>query len=388
MIFDPEISFHVPGDSGPVLPGGRLWQMPLSGKNRSEDSWPEWTVGDYLEAARAFLLRDQGQMVSQAVSRLAGRCRPIQTMDVCLEKHGAFYHPLKVTVDAGSDFVTLVLNGAVRDPGFTLIETEFRLLERLVGQVVPGFIPRVFAAGTLVTEKGGVGFFLGQWFDGFHEFHMTRTARGARVAIWKDDGTREPMPWHKAVRIYENIAYVLTAYYEVDTGNEIFPWHHAAGDFVTNSQGDVRLITVRGMDLLTEIPSDISEGEVRQLFCLLFYFLNLTLCMRLDRLDGTGPVVWLPDMVLDATVKGMLRSLADRKVLRPDPQPCNGFSARFLAFAKSFGSDQLHQMADHLLEDRHFSAAEVQLVRNHLDSHCRRICRILAQPWSRIPNPG
>ncbi|MEX1300227.1 MAG: hypothetical protein AB1Z38_14775 [Desulfotignum sp.] len=379
MTFDPEITFHVPGDPGPVLPGCRLWQMPLSGKNRCDEPSPEWTVGDYLEAARAFLLRDQGRVVCQAASRLAGHCRPIQTMAVCLEKHGAFYHPLKITLDAGSDYVTLVLNGAVRDPGFTLIETEFRLLERLVGQVVPGFIPRVFGAGTLVTEKGGVGFFLGQWFDKFHEFHVTRTARGDRVAIWKDDGTHGPIPWHDAVRIYENIAYVLTAYYEVDTGHEIFPWHHAAGDFVTNFQGDVRLITVRGMDLLTEIPSDISEGEVRQLFCLLFYFLNLTLCMRLDRLDGTGPIVWLPDVVLDATVKGMHRSLADREILRPHIQPVNGFSARFPAFAKSFGSDQLHQMMDHLLEDRHFSAEEAQLIRNHLDSHCRRICRILAQ---------
>jgi len=379
MTFDPEITFHVPGEPGPVLAGCRVWQMPLSGKTGSDESAPEWTVGEYLEAARAFLLQGQGRLVSQAVSRLAGHRRPIHAMAVSLEKHGAFYHPLKITVAAGVDFVTLVLNGAVRDPGFTLIETEFRLLARLAGQVVPCFIPRVLGAGTVVTKKGEVGFFLGQWFDGFHEFHLTRTVRGDRVAIWKDDGTHEPLPWHDAVKIYENIAYVLTAYYEVDTGHEIFPWHHAAGDFVTNTRAEVRLITVRGMGLLTEMPSEPSDMEVNRLFCLLFYFLNLTLCMRLDRLDGTGPFVWLPDMVVDATVKGMCRSLADRSAQRPRTEVSHGLPARFLEFIKKFGADQLHDIMSHLLEERHFNSVEAQLARNHMAAHCQKIVQILAR---------
>ncbi len=379
MTFDPEITFHVPGMSGPVLAGCRVWQMPLFGKTVSDESAPDWTVGEYLEAARAFLLQAQGRLVSQAVSRLAGHRRPIHTMAVSLEKHGAFYHPLKITVAADADFVTFVLNGAVKDPGFTLIETEFRLLARLADQVIPCFIPRVFGAGTVITKKGKVQFFLGQWFDGFHEFHLTRTARGDRVAIWKDDGRHEPVLWHDAVKIYENIAYVLTAYYEIDTGHEIFPWHHAAGDFVTNTRGEVRLITVRGMGLLTEMPCEPSDMEVNRLFCLLFYFLNLTLCMRLDRLDGTGPFVWLPDMVLDATVKGMCQSLADRSAQRPRAGVPHGLPARFLEFIKKFGADQLHDIMSHLLEERHFNAVEAQLARKHMASHCQKIVQILAR---------
>lgn len=379
MTFSPQITCHVSGAAGPLVPGCRLWRMPLSGKLPENDPGSEWTVGDYLAAARAFLFREQGRLISRAAGRLAGDAGPVQTIDVCLEKHGAFYHPLKITVTAGSVFVTLVLNGAVKDPGRSLTRTEYRLLDRLAGQVVPGFIPRVFGAGTIETEKGTAGFFLGQWFDGFHEFHITRTAGGDRVSLWKDDGIHEPVPWHKAVKIYENIAYVLTAYYEVETGQEIFPWHHAAGDFVTDTRGNVRLITVRGMGLLTETPPGIFDPEVRQLFCLLFYFLNLTLCVRLDRLDGTGPVVWLPDMVLDAAVKGMCRSLADRPALRPEAQACPGLPVRFLEFVKKIGFDQLHAIMSHLLEDRHFSAAEVQAAENHMGSHCREIVRILAR---------
>ncbi len=275
--------------------------------------------------------------------------------------------------------MTLVLNGAVSDPGFTLVETEFRLLTRLGDEVDPCLIPRVFGAGTHVTEKGAAGFFLGQWFNGFHEFHVTLTARGDQVAVWKDDGTHDQVPWHQAETIYENIAWVLTAYYDIETGHEIFPWHHAAGDFVTDVRGEVRLITVRGMGLLTEMPFETSDEEVKRLFRLLFYFLNLTLCMRLDRLDGTGPVVWLPDGVLDATVRGMRRSLIDRSAQRSQTQDASGQWARFLAFARRFGSDQLYDILTHLLEDRHFSAAEAKLARKNLDSHCARIKQILAR---------
>lgn len=379
MGFDPEIIFHVAGHPQPVIPESRLWHMPLAGKTGHEAGIMEWTVGDYLAAARAFLIRDQGHMIRQAVDALSESRGRIQSLAVCLEKHGAFYHPLKITVTAGAGPVSLVLNGAVKNPGFNLIQTEYRLLARLADQVVPCFIPRVFGTGTLHTEKGAVGFFLGQWFEGFHEFHVTRTARGDQVAIWMDDGSHEPVPWPRAVRIYENIAYVLTAYYGLDSGHEIFPWHHAAGDFVTDTGGNVRLITVRGMGLLAEPPSGMTDPEVRQLFCLLFYFLNLTLCIRLDRLDGTGPVVWLPDMVLGAAVKGMCRSLADRSARRAGEQAPSGLPVRFLEFVKTIGPDQLHGIMSHLLEDRHFSPAEAQLAGVHMTSHCREIVRILAR---------
>ncbi len=63
--------------------------------------------------------------------------------------------------------MTLVLNGAVSDPGFTLVETEFRLLTRLGDEVDPCLIPRVFGAGTHVTEKGAAGFF---WDSGSMDF--------------------------------------------------------------------------------------------------------------------------------------------------------------------------------------------------------------------------
>ncbi len=377
MIFDPEITFYMSGHI-PVTPGSGLWNMPLSGKISTADSRSEWTVGDYFAAAQTFLTLARGQMVCQAVSCMTKDPGPILALQVCLEKHGAFYHPLKITAVTGSAAVPLVLNGAVRDPGLSLIETEHRLLADLADRVEPAWIPRVFGTETFTAKKGRIGFFLGQWFDRFYEFHITGTEEDCQVAIWKDDGTHEPVSWHRAEKIYEQIAYVLTAYYDRDTGLEIFPWHHAAGDFVVNPHGEVRLITVRGIGLLTETASDICDGPVRQLFSLLFYFLNLTLCMRLDRMDGTGSLVWLPGRVLDAAVKGMIRCLTDHDSKNTPSTESGGLTARFMDFVKRFDSAQLHDMMTHLLEDRHFSTVERQLIRQHLDAHCQRIQKIMS----------
>lgn len=382
MKHHPGITFHVAGYPEPVVPESRLWRMALSGKTGHEEVTSQWTVGDYLETAGAFLTRDRGGMVCHAVAQLSGSPASVRTMAVSLEKHGAFYHPLKVTVTTETGTIPLVLNGAVKDPGLSLVKTEHGLLARLAGQGEPGCIPRVFGTGTIACEKGEAGFFLGEWFEGFHEFHVSRTDQGDQVAVWKEAGTREPIPWDRADIIYETIACVLTAFYDIDTGQEIFPWHHAAGDFVTNDRGEVRLITVRGLGLLADLPPETPDPEVRRLFGLLFFFLNLTLCMRLDRLDGTGPLVWLPDRVVDATVSGVCRSLADRED-RAGPMPWTGgppgLSDRFLEFARRFDPDQLHGIMTHFLEDRHFSAAEARLIEARLKAHCERIRHVLVR---------
>jgi hypothetical protein len=50
--------------------------------------------------------------------------------------------------------------------------------------------------------------------------------------------------------------FLLTAYYNIDTGEQIFPWHHAAGDFVVTPLAEgfpVKLIAVRGYAILDGI---------------------------------------------------------------------------------------------------------------------------------------
>jgi hypothetical protein len=387
MSFDPDISFHVPGHDGPVLPGTRLWRTPLSGNAVSRNSAYGLTVGDYFLAARSFLTMDGGQRVCQAVTALTGGCGPVRAIEISLEKHGAFYHPLKITVETPETSpVYLVLNGAVKDPGARLVETEHALLAHLAEWVTSGFIPRVFGMDAIGCDKGTVRFFLGQWFDGFYEFHVTRTPEGHQVVLWKEDGSHERMSWQAAAGIYEKTAYVLTAYYDTHTGREIFPWHHAAGDFVAAPEKNgcaVRLITVRGMAQLAQNPSKTSRPEASLLFSLLFYFLNLTVRMRLDREDGTGPLVFLPEIVLDASVDGLFQALDDRAAGRLAGENSAGIPsdlpAAFLGFVKEFNPGQLAQMLAGLMDDWYPDAAEQALVREKMSSHCQRICKIVAE---------
>lgn len=409
MSLRPDISFYMPGHNSRVGPGSPVWDMPLSGKNTVDsrggnDRKPAaanhffqnpceaFTVGEYFLAAQNFLIRDNSDMLYRAVTSLAENCGRIQALDISLEKHGAFYHPLKITI--ATRFCSplyLVLNGAVKEPGLSLIKTEFQLLANMASRVVPSFIPRVFGAGEIRSTGKIAAFFLGEWFAGFCEFHVTRISGENQVAVWQDDGTHMVIFWHQAARIYEKIAYVLTAYYDIHTGNEIYPWHHAAGDFVVAAgalqTGDVRLITVRGTAPVVDAARDTSAPGAHLLSCLLFYFLNLTLRMRLDRLDGTGPMVFLPQIVLDATINGVLTALDHRANKSPgagaeDPPVPEDICRVFVDLVNGFSQTQLKDIMVNLVDFWPPDAAELELVHENLFSHCSRICQVFKRSWS------
>jgi hypothetical protein len=84
-------------------------------------------------------------------------------------------------------------------------------------------------------------------------------------------------------------------------------------------------------------------------------------------------------MVLNASVKGVCRSLADRSARKTGVQSSSRLPARFLEFLKTIGPDQLYDIMSHLLEDRHFSPAEAQLAGIHMAAHVREIIRVLAR---------
>lgn len=408
----PDISFYIPGHSGAVGPGTPLWRMPLSGHNTALSSGGDgrqsaaantifqnpcdsFTVGEYFLAARNFLLKDNSEMLCRAVASLADNDLRVRRLAISLEKHGAFYHPLKITVAAHSGpYLHLVLNGAVKEPGLNLIKTEYHLLASMAARVVPSFIPRVFGAGDVMLHGRKTAFFLGEWFAGFCEFHVTRTSDGVQVAVWQEDSTIMVIPWRHAARMYAKIAYVLTAYYDIHTGHGIYPWHHAAGDFVVRAEalqtGDVRLITIRGTAPVNDAAAEASTTGAYQLSSLLFYFLNLTLRMRLDRLDGTGPMVFLPKIVLDATIKGVLTALDHRAngflgTGANDPPVPEDTCRVFVDFVNGFSQDQLMGIMGGLVDAWPPDPAEAALVRDNMYSHCTGICQVLQRTWSEFP---
>ena len=113
--------------------------------------------------------------------------------------------------------------------------------------------------------------------------------------------------------VYRQTAYLLTRAYDPVSTAQIYPWHHASGDFVLRIDGDVpdlRLITVRQYaPTLTGNPHELDD-EAR-LMALLVFFLNLTLRNRIDRLEGTGALAWADPLAVPATLAGVDAALEE-----------------------------------------------------------------------------
>ncbi|MBC2705194.1 hypothetical protein [Desulfobacula sp.] len=363
--------FFISGEEKEIFPGSRLWKFALSGKN-TEDF--VLTIGDYFSAARQFLLKNDVALLKSGLESVFNA--PVQTdqiskIVVFLEKHGALYHPLKIQVAVSeSQTCSFVLNGAVSNPGLSLIGNEHDLISRLNQAYSKHYLPRVFGIDFIKTDNGRVGFFLGEWFDGYKEFHVTENQDRRQIVIWEADGSCHYILETDALDIYQEISRILTYYYDLETFEQIFPWHHAAGDFIVRQEGGsthVRLITVRGYASLTEFADGEADKKVHILPSLMFFFLNLTLRMRLDRLNGTGKTVMLGEGVIKATIEGFLKGL-DEKSTAYD---FGDLRSVFIEFFWQFKLEQIIGIMENILESCHPESSEINLLEQHLESHCR-----------------
>ncbi len=392
----PCFSFFIPGEDDQVSPDSPLWHVPLAGNSsgfsknvQAPDAarGSDLTIGDYFTAARAFLENDLLLALSfSALAEKGGGNDAIQAVELFLEKHGAFYHPLRVKVLSETGrLASFVLNGAVSGPGLSLIKKEYQLLDGLEKQGSTTYTPRVFGAGIQSfeppipesnrVESRDVGFFLGEWFEGYREFHLSNRDGEEQIAVWASNGDIDYLSLEKASIIYEQIAHILTVYYNVDTGEQISPWHHAAGDFVVNPLAEglpVRLITVRGLSSLLEFDPDAGPGE-HVLPSLLFFFLNLTLRMQIDRMDGIGHTVFLGEQVLQATINGFLRGLDDKAAPWGGEAGMEGLKEIFIEFMAGFSREQIEAVQTNLIEAWPANASELSMANTHLKSHSARI---------------
>jgi len=378
MSNQPEIHFAI-GDAAPsVRPDEGVWSAPLP-QNRSGISanGPGDGVqcGDYLTAVGEFISRDGFRMLSAAASRLTRADLTPGDLDsiiVRLVKHGAFYHPVKLEVSAGKHVAHLVVNGAVSDVGREGIGQEYRNLQRLAS-VAGRWIPEVFGRGECTTPAGHpVSLFLAEWIEGFCEFHLTGDS-GA-IVVWDPERGNYHLTGDVLKRVYAEAARILTLCYDIETFEQVFPWHHASGDFVVRHRDglpEVRLITVRGYVALIDNP-DRDEAIVLQ--ALLVFLLNLSIRMRLDRLDGTGSVAWAGPFVLEAVVCGFFRGLAQKSDSRWIDRPLvDAFREHILDWSPT----ELLELAAPLAEAFPVQQADLPVIRDHLESHVHELHRLL-----------
>lgn len=375
--------FFISGEESQVFPGSRLWELPLSGKSIgfSSDFHAEGTIeyavitiGDYFSAVCQFLSENDFLILKtgfELVFKKHVLTDQIDRIFVSLEKHGAFYHPLKIQVAVNEIQVcSFALNGAVSRPGLALIENEYHFISSLNKACSKNYLPKVFGIDFIKTDKGRIGFFLGEWFDGYKEFHVTEDQDRKQIAIWESDGCCHYISETDSLEIYHEISRILTYYYDLETFDQIFPWHHAAGDFVVKQEEGnihVRLITVRGYAPLMEPGDGQTDKNIHILPSLLFFFLNLTLRMRLDRLNGIGKIVMLDPRVIEATIKGFLQALDEKSTGCGYPD----LRSVFIEFFRQFSRGQIMQIMGNILESYHPEPSEINLLEQNFESHCR-----------------
>ncbi|MBC8438931.1 MAG: hypothetical protein H8D87_04530 [Deltaproteobacteria bacterium] len=375
--------FFISGEENQVFPGSGLWQFPLSGKTPDflTDSLSDHktcdsiiTIGDYFLASSMFLSENAFSILKSGLKIVYDIS--VQTDQICkvtlfLEKHGAFYHPLKIQVALTEHRICLfVLNGAVSKQGLLLIEKEYQLISGLNKIYLKRYLPQVFGVDVIKTDKGRIGFFLGEWFDGFKEFHVTKDQDIKQISIWESDGKRNYIPETSALPIYQEISRILTYYYDIESFEQIFPWHHAAGDFIVRQEDGkvhVRLITIRGYSSVTPFGTNEADKKKHILPSLLFFFLNMTLRMRLDRINGTGRMVMLGEQMVSSTIDGFLSAL-DEKSLDYD---YGDLRLIFIEFFRQFNLEQIMGLLENILEDCHLDPSEIEVTTGNFESHCK-----------------
>jgi hypothetical protein len=340
----------------------------------------------YLETVRGLIFRDSCREICTALSRRVHRdvnLSDIDGVDIRTEKHGHSYHVARVDLKLCDEVVSFAVNVAVTEEAKSSLKKEFHLLEDLGKRFGLPYLPRVFYLGSEPYRESGhaprsLAMFVGEWFDGFHEFHLHRDEgdTAPRILLWDTDRGYRLLSDDQCLVVYRQAACVLTHYYDWHRHRQIHPWHHAAGDFVLRQEGsrvDLRLITVRDY---TRVGAFETDTVAAQRAALLMFFLHLTLQMRLDRLDGVGEVAWAPEQCLHGVVAGFFRGLSGDERGRNQAAPS---AALVLDLLTGFTVADWVNVLGAYLEAYPHSRDELRLIGEHADAHLREMTRVLAE---------
>lgn len=351
--------------------------VPLGRPGGSDGPAGFLTYRDYLLALEKTVMANLGRF-AQAISDRTGGAPPERTaIDIIAEKHGSDYHPARVRLVTPLSEASFVVNVALTDRGRQRLQLEFPVLKRLNDEFRLRYIPRVYFEAALTPACGEpAAMFVGEWLDGYHEFHVSRQAGfdPAGANLWDMGRGYTPIPVSDAREAFRQAAFILTYYYDAGTFREIYPWHHAAGDFVMKYSGDgidLRLIAARQYAPRIVFPEYSPDNCAAGL---VLFFLNLTIRMRLDRFDGIGEIAWISGHCVEGAFDGFTDALGTQIAEgRLSPLDKDAFGA----MAKSLSPAQLAELFSDVVSSYDENAAEVPAIVENLPEHVFQVYGIL-----------
>jgi hypothetical protein len=303
--------------------GGRL----LPGETISrvlESTRAPVTYGRYLKSIERFLCKDSHRALKTLLKSHADKSPPpllearartpaiesASRIELISEKHGAFYSVSRLRLHFTNKVFSFALNCAFAPEQQAFLKVESRLIEKLNSRFGLPHIPTSFLRAKTTMEGFGPGVMLSifGWFEDHHEFHLSRNASGTPIIrVWDPSRPDVYLNGDETAQLYEQASSILTSYFDTRSFSQIYPWHHAAGDFVVERRQDpmsLKLITVRGYGPLLSAKS--ARGD--RMLGALHFFVNLGIRMRLDRLDGTGDLSWAGPQGLPGVINGFART--------------------------------------------------------------------------------
>jgi hypothetical protein len=376
----PRFSFFISHSKEPVTADSLIWHdpIPLRLDALMKHAGESVSHAAYFRAAQTFLEAHSFEFLIRAVSRQLNRdvkAPDIDEIRICLEKHGEFYHPARVETVVYQKKLSFVLNVAISETGRRFIEKEFQLLNRLNTEQPLHYLPQAYGFGrTVGSNRQNFAMFLGQWFDRYHEFHISidPVDKKPKIMVWNDARGRFFLSAEQTQALYAQASKILTGYYNLESFEQIFSWHHAAGDFIVKTENEkleLKLITVRQYAAIVESQKNTqtAPGDPQRILqVLLIFFLSLSIHMRLDRLDGIGEMVWSDSIAVEATVIGFLEALS----MKPDVQSLpDSPLACVIAYLASCTAGDLIDLTEAILNRFNPQMPGLTLVKKNIHRH-------------------
>ena len=390
MPYTPRFSYFISPLETPVTQNSAVWQqpLPLSRNLCGKNSEISISHGEYFCAVRTFLENDGDEVICRALTRrLQQNVKPqdIREIRICLEKHGEFYHPAQLEVLACHQKIPFVLNVAVSETGIMTIKKEYHCLTKLNDEFPLCFLPEVYGFGEVGSGANRkIRMFLGHWLEGYNEFHVSRdpSDKKNKILVWDDIHDRFYLSLEQSADLYRQAAGILTYYYNVESFEQISPWHHGAGDFVVKidtADLDMKLISVRGYAPLFTNLTHLENGEKDVeliLQALLIFFLTLSIRMRLDRYDGVGDIIWANQPAVQSTLAGFFDGLALKPSVASMPDSIERCFRYYLSVCTK---ENLYDLSKAVVKRFNRHAPEVRVVKQHLKEHVEELNRVIRQ---------
>jgi len=378
-----KVNYLFSSPNGDISPGPEDLARPFL--ITPSEAHPFLTLGNYFESIKAFILKDQAKPL---ISALKERLRKDTNLDdireilIRSEKHGALYHLASVEILVSGQRIKLTISTSVSKKGEKWLTREYDILRHLNHSLGLPYLPNIYFKGKIEYQVDNrkhetLAMFLAEWFEDYHEWHLSvdETDKEQKICIWDLKNGNRYASKEEAFEIFRQTSKILTLYYDTLNFNQIYPWHHAAGDFIVRTGDgriDVKLTTARKYE---SIMPYFSEDAVNPMIAIIYFFLNLTIKIRLDKLDGVGETGWANDFAVDAAAEGFFEALG---IMKSAGRYHLGQVEELLSLLKSFNKEEFERLFQSLYslyqED---DPSDFTVIQANLKTHIRQVYTVL-----------